>query len=99
MEVRVGQKVYVPDEQGNAVRGVVQSIGKPTEAIEVDVDGKAVKRDVAFVQHVEGEQQGFVAKVPQHQVFADKASCQSPRQGRVAPSRLIAFDRPQKPLS
>jgi hypothetical protein len=79
MKVRVGQKVYVPDEQGNAVRGVVQSIGKPTDAIAVDVDGKAVTRDVAFVQHVEGEQQGSIAKVPQDRVFPDKASFQSPR--------------------
>jgi hypothetical protein len=81
MEVRVGQKIYVPDEHGNAVRGVVQSIGKRTDAIAVDVGGKAVTRDVAFVQHVEGERQGFVAKVPQDQVFLDKASFQSPRRG------------------
>jgi hypothetical protein len=81
MEVRVGQKVYVPDDQGNAVRGVVQSIGKPTDAFAVDVDGKAVIRDVAFVQHVEGERHGLIAEVPQDHVFPDKASFQSPRRG------------------
>jgi hypothetical protein len=79
MEVRVGQKVYVPDQHGNPVRGIVQSIGKPADAIEVDIDGKATKRDIAFIQHIEGEQQGFVAKVPQDQIFPDKASFQSPR--------------------
>jgi hypothetical protein len=79
MEVRVGQKVYVPDQQGNPVRGIVQRIGEPADAVEVDVDGTATRREVAFIQHVEGEQQGFIAKVPQDQVFLDKTSFRSPR--------------------
>jgi hypothetical protein len=64
MEVEIGQTVYVPDPDGNPVRGTVIARGQPGDAVEMNVDGHAVKRDVAVVRHEEGKSQGFIAHVP-----------------------------------
>ena len=64
MEVEVGQTVYVPDPDGNPVRGTVIARGEPGDAVEMNVDGHAVKRDVAIVRHEQGKSQGFIARVP-----------------------------------
>lgn len=77
MDVEIGQKVYVPDPHGKPVLGTVQALGEKADAVEVDVDGKAVTRDVAFVRHDAGDQEGFVAKVPYHEIFPDEESFNS----------------------
>jgi hypothetical protein len=64
MEVEIGQTVYVPDPDGSPVRGTVIARGEPGDAVEMNVDGHAVKRDVAIVRHEEGRSQGFIAHVP-----------------------------------
>jgi hypothetical protein len=64
MEVEIGQRVYVPDPNGNPVRSTVIARGEPGDAVEMNVDGHAVKRDVAIVRHEEGKSQGFIAHVP-----------------------------------
>jgi hypothetical protein len=64
MEVEIGQTVYVPDPDGHPVRGTVIAKGEPGDAVEMNVDGHTVKRDVAIVRHEEGKSQGFVAHVP-----------------------------------
>lgn len=64
MEVEIGQTVYVPDPDGNPVRGTVIARGEPGDAVEMNVDGHAVKRDVAIVRHEEGKSQGLIAHVP-----------------------------------
>ena len=64
MDVEIGQTVYVPDADGNPVRGTVIARGEPGDAVEMNVDGHEVKRDVAIVRHEEGESQGFIARVP-----------------------------------
>jgi hypothetical protein len=79
MEVEVGQEVYVPDPDGNPVRGTVQGLGEPADAVEIDIEGKAVKRDIAWVRHDEGQHEGFAAKVPYHEIFPDRESFKSHR--------------------
>lgn len=64
MDVEIGQTVYVPDPEGNPVRGTVVARGEPGDAVEMNVEGHAVKRDVAFVRHEEGESEGLIARVP-----------------------------------
>jgi hypothetical protein len=64
MEVEIGQTVYVPGPEGQSVRGTVIARGEPGDAVEMNVDGHAVKRDVAIVRHEEGKSQGFIAHVP-----------------------------------
>jgi hypothetical protein len=64
VEVEIGQTVYVPDPAGDPVRATVIARGQPGDAVEMNVDGHAVKRDVAIVRHEEGTSQGFVARVP-----------------------------------
>lgn len=64
MEVEIGQTVYVPDPDGRPVRGTVIARGEPGDAVEMNVDGHAVSRDVAIVRHEEGESRGFIARVP-----------------------------------
>ncbi len=64
MEVEIGQTVYVPDPDGNPVRGTVIARGEPGDAVEMNVDGHAVKRDVAIVRHEEGKSRRFIAHVP-----------------------------------
>jgi len=64
MEVEIGQTVYVPDPDGNPVRGTVVARGDPRDAVEMNVDGHALKRDVAIVRHEAGKSQGFIAHVP-----------------------------------
>jgi hypothetical protein len=64
MEVEIGQTVYVPDPGGNPVRATVIARGEPGDAVEMNVDGHAVKRDVAIVRHEAGKSQGFIAHVP-----------------------------------
>jgi hypothetical protein len=38
--------------------------GEPGDVVEMNVDGHAVKRDVAIVRHEEGKSPGFIAHVP-----------------------------------
>ena len=64
VEVEIGQTVYVPDPDGQPVRGTVIARGQPADAVEINVDGHAVKRDVAIVRHEEGQSEGFIARVP-----------------------------------
>ncbi len=64
MHVEIGQTVYVPDPDGIRVRGTVIARGEPGDAVEMNVDGHAVKRDVAIVRHEEGKSKGFIAHVP-----------------------------------
>jgi hypothetical protein len=64
VNVEIGQTVYVPDPDGDPVRATVIARGGPGDAVEMNVDGHAVKRDVAIVRHEEGTSQGFVARVP-----------------------------------
>ncbi len=71
MEVEIGQTVYVPDPDGQPVRGTVIARGQPADAVEMNVDGHVVKRDVAIVRHEEGQSQGFVARVPYEDLKAD----------------------------
>lgn len=66
MQVQIGQKVYVPNPEGERILATVIGFGVPDDAVEVVIDGKPVKRDVAIVRHEEGESQGFVARVPYH---------------------------------
>jgi hypothetical protein len=68
MDVEIGQTVYVPDPDGNPVRGTVIARGGPGDAVEMNVEGHAVKRDVAIVRHEEGQSKGFVAHVPYHEL-------------------------------
>lgn len=64
MEVEIGQTVYVPNPDGQPVRGTVIARGQPADAVEMNVDGHALKRDVAIIRHEEGKSQGFIAHVP-----------------------------------
>jgi hypothetical protein len=64
MDVEVGQEVYVPDPDGNLVRGTVLAHGAPGDAEEVEIDGVVAERDVAIVRHEDGPSKGFEAKVP-----------------------------------
>ncbi len=70
MEVEIGQTVYVPDSDGHPVRGTVIVRGEPGDAVEMNVDGHAVKRDVAIVRHEEGMTRGFIARVPYDELKA-----------------------------
>jgi hypothetical protein len=71
MEVEFGQTVYVPNPDGQPVRGTVIARGQPEDAVEMNVDGRAVKRDVAIVRHEEGMSQGFIAHVPYEDLRAN----------------------------
>ena len=64
MNVDIGQTVYVPGPDGQPVRGKVIARGRPADAVEMNVDGHAVKREVAIVRHQEGQSEGFIAHVP-----------------------------------
>jgi len=64
MHVEIGQKVYVPDPNGEPIPATVLGFGEPDDAVEVVIDGQRVKSDVAIVRHEEGESQGFIARVP-----------------------------------
>jgi hypothetical protein len=64
MEVAIGQKVLLPDPEGEGqVLATVVEFGEPDDAIEVSIEGRRVKRDVVIVQYEEGEQEGFVDRV------------------------------------
>ena len=71
VEVEIGQTVYVPDPDGQPVRGTVIARGQPEDAVEMNVDGHPVKRDVAIVRHEEGKSQGFIARVPYEDLKAN----------------------------
>ncbi len=64
MGVEIGQEIYVPDPDGKPVRATVLAFGEPSDAVEIVIEGKLVKRDVAIVRHEEGESNGFTARVP-----------------------------------
>ena len=71
MQVEIGQKVYVPDPDGNPVRATVTAYGDPHDAVEVEINGRAMKRDVAIVRHDEGSREGFIARVPYHLITTE----------------------------
>jgi hypothetical protein len=64
MEVAIGQKVLAPNPEGEGqVLATVVAFGEPEDGVEVMIEGKPVKRDVAIVQYEEGEQEGFTDRV------------------------------------
>ncbi len=64
MDVKVGQRVYVPDpDGGRALLATVVALGEPDDAVEILVDGKPVRRDVAIIRYAEGEREGFTDSV------------------------------------
>jgi hypothetical protein len=44
----------------------VIEFGSPDDAVDVMIEGKPVKRDVAIVRYEEGERAGFFGLVPYH---------------------------------
>ncbi len=72
IHVEIGQKVYVPNPDGEPILAVVLGFGTPDDAVEVVIDGKLTKSDVAIVRHEEGESKGFVARVPYQLIAAER---------------------------
>ncbi len=72
MQVQIGQKVYVPNPDGEPILATVLEFGGPDDAVEVVIDGKPIKSDVALVRHDEGESKGFIARVPYHLIAVDR---------------------------
>lgn len=72
MQVQIGQKVYVPNPDGERILARVLAFGESHDAVEVVIDGKLVKSDVAIVRHEEGESVGFIARVPYHLLAAER---------------------------
>ncbi|MGI8715203.1 MAG: hypothetical protein ACR2NR_18880 [Solirubrobacteraceae bacterium] len=70
MEVQIDQKVCVPNPDGEPILATVVGFGEPGDAVEVVIEGKPVKRDVAIVRHEEGENAGFIARVPYQLITA-----------------------------
>lgn len=66
MHVQIGQKVYVPNPEGEPILATVLGFGEPDDAVEVVIDDKPVKSGVAIVRHEEGNSEGFIARVRYH---------------------------------
>jgi len=72
MQLQIGQKVYVPNPDGERILATVLEFGAPDDAVEVVLDGQPVKSDVAVVRHEEGESEGFIARVPYELIAIDR---------------------------
>jgi hypothetical protein len=59
MEVKIGQQVLAPNPDGEGmIKATVVGIGEQTDAVEIMIEGKPVKRDVAFIRYDEGKREG-----------------------------------------
>ncbi len=72
MHVEIGQSVYVPNPDGEPILAVVLGFGTPDDAVEVVINGKLTRSDVAIVRHEEGDSNGFVARVPYPLIAAER---------------------------
>jgi hypothetical protein len=74
MEVQTGQRVRVPHPSGEGtIRAKVIATGEPSDAIDVTIAGREVKRDVAIIRYEEGESEGLTSPVPYHLLASDES--------------------------
>lgn len=60
MEVEIGQQVLVPDPGGDGmIKATVVEFGELSDAVDMMVEGKPVKRDVAIIRYDEGDREGM----------------------------------------
>jgi hypothetical protein len=58
--IEIGQQVLARDPDGDGmVKVTVVESGEPSDAVEMTVEGKPIKRDVAIIRYDEGGREGL----------------------------------------